>query len=242
MKCHCPACGRTTEIDPISLDFFGRCVRCGALLKAQLQEEEGAAAVAVRVINPGRVRESQSSTGQIADLLSRPLPPKKTAAPMPPPQPLGEPLAIPETIPPQEDTEAHKDLYTLAPPTVIRPITTVADIHVAQELPPKYRRRFAVRERQQMLGMVTVFGIGMSALIAVGAIALKSRDFFIKSAHARTNDTVQPAATPPQTPAQTPSATPDATDAQPTDTPTQTPQFTVGDHPTANPAADNPAP
>ena len=99
MKCHCPACGRSTEIDPTTLGFFARCVRCGALLKAQLQEEQGAAAVAVRVINPGRVRESQSSTGQIADLLSRPLPPKKTAAPMPPVHPPSNPSANPSPFP-----------------------------------------------------------------------------------------------------------------------------------------------
>src|SRR4051812_26106920 len=102
MKCHCPACGRTTEIDPATLGFFARCLRCGALLKAQLQEEEGPGAIAARVIHPGRVREGQSANGTTANLLCRPLPAPKTPAP-PIAQPLGEPLPHPETLPPHDD-------------------------------------------------------------------------------------------------------------------------------------------
>ncbi|MGN6367981.1 MAG: hypothetical protein ACTHN5_06950 [Phycisphaerae bacterium] len=229
MKCHCPACGRSTEIDPATLGFFARCVRCGALIKSQLQEEEGFKAIAARVIHPGRLRESQSSTGQIADLLSRPLPPR--AAPQPP----GHPI---QPMQPQEDTNDR--LYALAPAPP-KPATTVADLQIP-ELPPKYRRRVALRERQQMLGMVTVFGIGLSALVAVGAIAIKSRDFFVRHARATTNDIVQPLPDASQSPASSPADTPQEADAQSAETPNEPPHFTVGDRPTANPAADGNSP
>src|SRR5690349_4442804 len=76
MKCRCPACGRSTEIEAAMLDFFTRCNRCGVLLRPRVQgaEEQEAQdrALDVRVVPVGRVREGIAMNGQIADLLSRP--------------------------------------------------------------------------------------------------------------------------------------------------------------------------
>lgn len=179
MKCHCPACGRSTEIDAATLGFFARCTRCGVLLKAQLQEEEGKGAVAVRVIQVGRVREGQTSNGTIAELLSRTPVFRKAALA----EPLGEPIEVVDFPVIHED----ENLYDLVPAPV-RPVTVVSQVQVQTELPAKYRKRAALREKQQILGMVTVFGLGLSALVAVGAIALKSRDFFVRSAQARDHE------------------------------------------------------
>ncbi len=243
MKCHCPACGRTTEIDPISLDFFGQLASAAAApAQGALQEEEGAAAVAVRVINPGRVRESQSSTGQIADLPLPPPPPPKNPPPQcPRPSPSASPSPFRKPIPPHRRYKRRdKDLYTLAPPTVIRPITTVADIHVAKALLCSCRRRFLYVNVSRCSAWSPSSGIGMSAAHrrqrpspsnpATSSLQIRPQPC--------TNDTVQHAATPPSAPAQTPSATPQAhpTAAGHSSPHSPTPEFTVGDAlPTANP-------
>src|SRR6202012_4212904 len=95
MKCVCPACGRTTDIEHNTLGFFERCTRCGALIKAQTQDN----LVVARTILTGLVREAQTSTGQIAALLSRPL------FRRPAPQPAGEPLpqSEPALTPPAQE-------------------------------------------------------------------------------------------------------------------------------------------
>ncbi|HUO09342.1 MAG TPA: hypothetical protein VM008_13625 [Phycisphaerae bacterium] len=165
MKCVCPACGRHTDIQSNAHGFFERCLRCGALIKAQVKED----AIVARAILTGRVREAQSSTGQIADLLSRPPSPIATAAAMLAPPPSPAPL------PPESR------LYDLVP-AAPKSVTTIRDaLPDTTPMQSKLERRAALRQQQQTLSMVTLFGFGMMALVAVGAIALKSRDFFLRS-------------------------------------------------------------
>jgi len=172
MKCRCPACGRSTEIEPALLDFFSRCTRCGIILRPCVQstygDEQGDSLVA-KIVPIGRVRESPAPmNGQIAELLSRPAPIRATAA-VQASAAIQTVVAV-QTVPPMKPVPAVIAANTEHPPTA---------------LPERVRRRFALRERHQTLGMVGIFGLGMMALVAVGALALKSRNLFLRATRAQ---------------------------------------------------------
>src|ERR1700742_1923035 len=161
MKCRCPACGRSTEIEPAMLDFFTRCNRCGVLLRPLFQnakqDETQGTGLEVRVVPIGRGREGLLLNGQIADLLSRPPTMRTPSTPAA--------VAVTREIPLAEP-------FAPIPPPVTKALQPVR--------PP-------VREPRRSFGAASVCGLAVIATIVVAGLAIKSNISSPRSASAQNN-------------------------------------------------------